>query len=424
MRAVITRAAVLLRLSARSVGRNMRRSMLTAAAMVLGLALLMFSRALAEGGHEQWIDDAVRLGSGHVAIQAPGYLETGKLENRLDASGAERAIQAIEGLDELGLQTWAPRLTIDGLASSAASALPVRIVGVDPQREAVFSDIHQKLQGGRYLETGDRLHAYIGTQLAQRLDLDVGDRFVLTAQTTTGEVEGQLVRVAGIFRTSIPEMDEGLIHIPIETARSWLHAPGAVTTLAALLESGRQTDAAVARLKADLADEPGLRVLGWREASPDLDSALRIDDYGDYVFHSILFAIVALAILNAILISVLGRRREFGILQAMGLTGFETALVVFGEGLFLTTVSGVAGMVLGFLFTWGFFRDGIDFSGLMDSEMTFAGSVVEPVIVPVFHSSQVLVSVYFILVIGTLASLYPAIRAARLDPAEAMKFDQ
>jgi len=420
----MTRALVLLRLAGRSVGRNMRRSTLTAAAMVLGLALLIFTRALAEGGHEQWIDDAVRLGSGHVAIQAPEYLETGRLEYHLDATATTRAVEAIETLEGHGLVSWAPRLRVDGLASSAASALPVRIIGVDPIEESVFSTLDDKVQEGRYLEPDDRLHAFIGTQLAERLDLRVGSRFVLTAQTATGDVEGQLVRVAGIFRTAIPEMDEGLIHIPIETARSWLHAPGAVTTLATLLGTARETDLAAETLKAGLADVTGLRVLTWQQASPDLDSAVRIDDYGDYVFHTILFAIVALAILNAVLISVLGRRREFGILQAMGLTGFETGLVVFGEGLFLTAVSGVVGMGVGFLFTWGFFRDGLDFSGFMDSEMTFSGSIVEPIIIPVFHSSQVLLSVYFILVIGTLASLYPALRAARLDPAEAMKFDR
>ena len=85
------RTLILLRLSARSVGRNLRRSLLTAAAMVVGLALLILSRALADGTHEQWIDSAVALGAGHVAIQAPGYLETRKLDDRLDAAAAARA---------------------------------------------------------------------------------------------------------------------------------------------------------------------------------------------------------------------------------------------------------------------------------------------------------------------------------------------
>jgi ABC-type lipoprotein release transport system permease subunit len=108
----------------------------------------------------------------------------------------------------------------------------------------------------------------------------------------------------------------------------------------------------------------------------------------------------------------------------MGLTGFETGVVVFVEGLLLTAASGVVGMVLGFAITWGFFRDGLDFSGLMSNEMSFSGSIIDPVIVPFFQLRQVLVSVYFILIIGSLASLYPALRASRLDPADAMKFEQ
>jgi ABC-type lipoprotein release transport system permease subunit len=419
------RGRALLTLSARSVGRNTRRSILTSAAMALGLALLMFSRALADGGHEQWIDSAVRLGTGHVAIQAPQYLETGRLEHRLEAGEVahiEKALAA-PGAD-VTVKAWTPRLTVNGLASSAASALPVRIEGVDPARERAFSTLVDQLEEGRYLEPDDRLHAYVGVELARRLQLEVGDRMVITAQTASGEVEGQLVRLVGTFRTGILEMDEGLAHIPLGTARSWLGAPGDLTTVAVLLESSFDTEQAVSALERALDGDRGIRVLGWREASPEMDSAVRIDDYGDYVFHVILFAIIILAILNAVLMSVLGRRREFGVLQALGLTGAETGLVVFAEGLFLTAASGLVGLVVGFAVTWIFFRDGLDFSGMMEEGMTASGGVIDPVIIPIFRSGQVVVSLLSILVIGTLASLYPAYRASRLDVAEAMKFEQ
>jgi ABC-type lipoprotein release transport system permease subunit len=419
------RGWVLLMLSARSVGRNVRRSMLTAAAMVVGLALLIFSRALADGGHEQWIDSGVTLGTGHVALQAPEYLETGKIEYHLDAHTTQRALAAIEAaLDSSDVVGWAPRLTVNGLASSASSALPVQIQGVDPALERDFSDMEDRLEEGRYLEVGDRLQAFVGVELARRLELDVGSRFVLTAQGAEGDVVGQLVRVAGIFRTAIPEMDEGLIHIPIETAREWLQAPGAVSTVGILLETARLTDPAVRALERETVGERQIRVLGWEETTPELADAIRIDDVGDYIFHGILFAIVALAILNSVMMAVLGRRREFGILQAMGLTGAETGLVVFGEGLFLTAASGVVGMIVGFVFTWGFFRDGLDFSAFMESDMAFSGAIVDPVIYPEFHLAQILLSVYSILVVGALASIYPAVRASRLDVAEAMKFDR
>jgi ABC-type lipoprotein release transport system permease subunit len=419
------RFRVLLKLALRSVGRNARRSALTAAAMVIGLALLIFSRSLAEGAHEQWVTSAVRMGTGHVAIQAPDYLESGKLEHRIGVKAYPRALDAVEAVAGERVVAHAPRLTVNGLASSASSALPVRVEGVDPDRERIFSDLDEKVVDGRYLQSDDRLHAYVGVELARRLGLKVGTRFVLTAQSASGDVEGQLVRVAGIFKSAVPEMDAGLIHIPLETAREWLGTPGAVTTYAVLLTSSRDTDGVVEELHDRLSGDD-LRVLGWRDTSPELDAALRMDDYGDYVFHAILFAIVALAIMNAVMMSVLGRRREFGVLQALGLTGAQTGWVVFGEGLFLTAASGVVGMGLGFLFTWGFFRDGIDFSGLVENESAWAsaGGIVDPVIVPTFHSSQVLLSLYFMLIIGTLASIYPAMRASKLDVAEAMKFDQ
>lgn len=418
-------ARALLLLSWRSVGRNTRRSALTAAAMALGLALLIFSRALAEGGHEQWISSAVRLGTGHVAIQAPEYLETGRLEHRLDPAQVQRVTATLtDSAMASRIVTWTPRVTVTGLASSAASALPVRIEGVDPAREKVFSTLPDQLTDGRYLEPDDRLAAFIGAELARRLDLKVGDRMVVTAQAASGQVEGQMLRVAGVFHTGIQEMDEGLIHVPIETVRQWLGVPGAATTVAVLLESSRDTDAAVKALRTSLDGNQGIRVLGWRQASPELDSGVRIDDYGDYVFHAILFAIIALAILNAVMMSVLGRKREFGILQALGLTGAETGLVVLGEGIFLTAASGISGMLLGFAFTWGFFRNGLDFSSFMEGGMSASGGIINPVIIPVFRADQVAMSLISIAVIGFLASLYPAFRASQLDVAEAMKFEQ
>jgi len=419
------RLPALLKLSARSVGRNVRRSALTAAAMALGLALLIFSRGLAEGGHEQWIDSAVRLGTGHVAIQAPNHLETNRLEHHLNEEQTDRVVAALADPEvEDRVLRWTPRLAVTGLASSAASALPVRIEGVDPDMEPSFSELGKYLSEGRYLEEGDRLHAYVGVEFARRLEIEVGSRFVLTAQGATGDVESQLMRVAGTFRTGVKEMDESFMHVPIETVREWLQAPGAVTTIAVLLPTSRDTERTVAALDAQLDGEAGIRVMGWRTASPDLDSAVRIDDYGDYVFHVILFAIVALAILNAVMMSVLGRRREFGILQAIGLTGPETGLVVFGEGLFLTAASGVVGMILGAIVTWGYFGDGIDFSAMIEGEMDIGGGVIDPVIVPAFHFDTILLSLFFIVIIGTISSLYPAFRASKLDVAEAMKFEQ
>jgi ABC-type lipoprotein release transport system permease subunit len=417
------RIPTLFRLATRGVVREARRSLLTASAMALGLALLMFTRSLADGGHEDWIDAGVRMGAGHVLFQAPGFRESRSLDDRLSGKQAGAAMAALATLEgPLEPLATTVRLSTSGLASSASSALPVVIEGVDPRTEAAFSQAAQRITEGRYLEPGDRLEAYVGHGLAERLGLSLGSRFVLTAQSTDGEIQGQLARVVGVFRTGLPEVDEGLVHIPISTARSWLGVGDAATTVGAILPTSGVVPEAVQAVRSDVAED-NIRVLGWREAYPELDAALRIDDYGDYVFLGILFAIVALAVLNTVLMAVLHRKREFGVLQALGLTPAETGLVVFTEGLLLTALAGVVGIVAGVVLTWVFFRNGLDFSVFMSEEMTFGGIVIDPVIVPDFRFVQVLQSLFSIVVVGTVASIYPAYHATRIDVGEALKFE-
>ena len=418
---------VLARLSLRNMLRQARRSVLTASAMVVGLALLMLSRAIGDGAHEQWISDGVRLASGHVALQAPGYLGSGSLTDRLDSAQVALATN-VASRAGVSVRAQSVRLTVSGLASSPGTAVPVRIEGVDPRLEAAFSQLDEKLSAGRYLQPDDRLAAFIGAGLADRLGLKLGSRMVLTAQAASGDVAEQLVRVTGLFRTGIPDIDDGLLQIPIRTARSWLGTPGGATSIALLLASSEDTPAAVRTIQARLGEEgaagAGIRVLSWKQATPELESAVRIDDFGFYVFMVVLFAIVALAVLNAVLMSVLNRRREFGVLEALGLTRGETGAVVFTEGLLLALLSGILGVVIGFGGTWLLWRHGLDLSALYGNDLSISGAVINPVIVPIFRSGRVFEAAAYVVAIGCLASLYPAHVAMRIDVAEAMKFDR
>jgi ABC-type lipoprotein release transport system permease subunit len=418
------RLGVLLALAWRNVLRQARRSLLTASAMVVGLALLVISRSLADGSHESWIDAGVRLASGHVVVQHPGYARSADLADRLSPAQVEAALAALAApplAERVAAAT--PRLTVTGLASSAESAVPALVVGVDPAREAGFSKLAGRAIEGGYVSGDERLGAFIGVGMAERLGLELGSRFVLTAQGADGEIVGQLVRVSGIYRTGVPEMDQALVHVPIGTAGEWLGTPGGATSVAALLETSRDTEAAAALLGEAL-EGTGADVLTWREASPELDAALRIDDWGDYIFHGILLSIVALAILNAILMSILNRRREFGVLRALGLTGRQTGAVVLAEGILLTLASGAVGIALGLGVTWTFWRDGLDLSALWRGDMTISGAVIDPVLVPEFRLPTVLFAFAWIFAIGLVASLYPARQARKFDVAESMKFER
>lgn len=423
-----TRATTLVRLALRNLRRQARRSAITAAAMIVGGALMIFSLSIGDGGHEQWIESGARMGSGHIAIQAPNFQKSRKIDDRLSGAARDASQSALQD-PSIAEHTLAavPQLAVVGLASSPTGARPAQIVGVDPVGEADFSILDDKLVEGRYLEPDDRLAAYVGAGLLEGLDLRLGSRLVLTAQDADGEIAGQLVRVVGVYRTGVPEVDQAVIHIPLTTAGSWLRSGDDVTTIAVLLDSSSRVRPITRALQRELSAEiraGDLTVLGWRQAMPVLDAAVRIDDLGNYVWQGIMFGIIALGIVNTVLMSVMYRKREFGLLQALGFTPGQTGGLVVTEGLILTFVSGLIGIALGLLITWYFFRDGLDFSFAWDEDWSFSGIALDPVFVPLFRTSRIVQSLAFIFLIGTFASIYPAYRATRIDVAEAMKFER
>lgn len=422
------RFRVVSKLAVRNLRRNVRRSVLTSLAMIVGGALLMMSFPLGDGTHEAWIESAVRMGGGHITIQNPDFRTSRKIEDRLPADVRAMAEKALTrpGIAERVLIATS-QLTLDGLASSSGGARPAQIIGVDPVAESEFTILDEKVIEGRYLQPDDRLAAYVGAGLVESLELKVGSRFVVTTQDAEGEIAGQLLRVVGIFRSGVPEIDDSLIHIPLATAGEWLHSGNDITNIAILVKHSGEVEGLRRDLGRELAgpiEMGAVTVMGWREAMPALDAAVHIDDFGNYLFQVILFTIIALGIVNTVLMSVLHRYREFGVLQALGLTPGQTGTLVLIEGLILTALSGAIGIALGLFITFYFWGDGLDISGMWNEEWTFSGVVMEPVIIPYFRLARVIQALLFILFIGAIASLYPAYRATRVDVTEAMKFER
>ena len=423
-----THLRVLLLLAMRNLRRQLRRTVLTMSAMVVGGGLLILSFAIGDGAHEAWIDGGVRLGTGHVTVEQPEFRISRRIEHRVPAEVRQAAEAALDAPDIAPLVVArSSRLAVSGLASSAAGARPVQILAVDPGTEPAFGTIDDQVVEGRYLEPDDRLAAYIGTELASRLDLEIGSRVVVQAQDAQREIAGQLLRVVGIYRTGVPAVDQAVLHMPIATAAEWLGAGHDVTNVGVVLSSSQAVPDISARLQAALADPVSrgeVRVMEWRESDPALASAIAIDDFGNYLIYAILFTIIGFGVVNTVLMSVLHRHREFGVLQALGLTPGQTGAVVLIEGLTLTAVSGLAGVAVGWAATWYFLGEGLDMSGLIDSEMTFSGIVMDPVMQPMFTAGRMLQILAFMLTLGVVASIYPARRAARIDVTEAMKFDR
>jgi putative ABC transport system permease protein len=429
----MTSALLLVKISWRNLWRNPRGTLLTALALGLGLALLLISLGLLDGGHEQTVADGVRFGPGHVVIQAKGYQDTNSDELLLPA----RVVSAIEAFLQTGrmkqlVRGVSPRLQATGLLSSSANASGVRIVGVIPQNERAVSLIPQRMIAGTYLSNDTKHSAVvIGDELARKLEVRIGSKVVLMTQAlrppgmqikddTGEEMHSTLLRVGGIFRTGLQAVDGNIVNVPLPAAQTLLGvADGQVTQVALLLDQEGDSPLVARALRKQLTGDP-VEVLTWRESIPMLAQILGLDRAFNYIMNAVILAMVGLGILNTILMRVLERRYEFGVCKALGLRPRQLAVMVVGESLALTAISLSLGLLLGLSIHYYFATAGLDlrliFRGRLPPALVF-----DPMLYSHLSLNRIVWSVGIVFIMATMISFYPALKAARTDLPGALK---
>jgi ABC-type lipoprotein release transport system permease subunit len=398
----------------------------------LGLALLLISLGLLDGGHEQAIADGVRFGPGHVVIQAKGFEDTGSQELLI-------AARVMSTIDEF-LQTEpmkrvllgvSPRLLATGLLSSAANSVGVTIIGVIPRDERAISLIPQRIVAGAYLSDDKPSGVVIGAELARKLEVKTGSKVVLMTQAirlpgtetkdaTGGQMQSTLLRVNGIFRTGIQAVDAGVIHLPLPVAQTLLGVPDNQVTQVALFLRQEGDSLMVARsLRKQLAEDP-VEVLTWRESMPMLAQILGLDHAFNYIMNGVVLAMVGLGILNTILMRVLERRYEFGVCKALGLRPRQIAAMVIGESLALTAISLALGLALGLSVNHYFATSGLDLRWVFKTGLPPA-LVFDPILYSRLSLNRIVWSVSIVFMMATIISFYPALKAARTELPDALK---
>ena len=428
----MTSVLLLAKLSWRNLWRNPRGTLLTALALGLGLALLLISSGLLDGGHEQTVADGVRLGPGHVVIQAKGYQDSVDQDLLLTAPVVTSVEELLQTLPTKSiLRGVSARLLATGLLSSAANASGVAIVGVIPQDERSVSLIPERMVEGTYLASSRAAGVVIGIELARKLGVKVGSKVVLMTQAlrehataesagTGGEMKSTLLRVSGIFRTGLQPVDVGVIHLPLSVAQTLLGVEDhQVTQIALVLERESDSPIVANRLRKLLTGQP-VEVLTWRESMPMLAQILRLDHSFNYVMNAVVLTMVGLGILNTILMRVLERRYEFGVCAALGLRPLQLATMIVGESLALTSISLTMGLVLGLSINHYFATNGLDFRWIFGHGLPPA-LVFDPILYSRLSASRITSSVSVVFIMATLISLYPALKAGRTELPDSLK---
>ena len=402
---------MVLRMAWRNVWRNPRRAGIVISAVAIGIGSCLFSMSLSYGVAHEMVQTAIESELGHLQIHAQGYAETRDLAVRI-LDGGQAARAALAGRPDV--RAFASRVRGQGLLNSPRASAGVRVLGVDPVGESRVTSLSNSLVEGVWLDA-DSSRVLIGERLAQRLQVGVGKKLVLSVQDLAGELTGRAFRVGGIVDMASNELNSGVVFVAIDQAQTLFGLGDAVTEIVVVANS----DDALTPLKRDLVAQLGAdaEVRTWAEVQPLLEYMVRVADQNAYVMYGAVFVAMGFGIANVLFMCVYERAREIGVMMAMGMRRRRVVALVVAESCFLTLIGLALGIAAAVAAVWGF-RDGIDFSAFAAGlQMLGAGSRVAPLL----RASDLVVPIAVGSVAALLASAWPAWRAASARPADSLR---
>ncbi|WP_412536451.1 FtsX-like permease family protein [Marinobacter sp. MIT932201] len=408
------RFLIFAQMALRSLFRNPRRSLITASATAFGLAAYLFLYGFADGFFEQMVRNSTQQLSGHVQVMAKGH--DVDLAPNLRIDNVSERLKTLA--DEPDVQAAAPRILLKGMVANPKTSQPVELVGVAPEQERQVTELARYMVEGRYVQD-DGKGIVIGRKLADELDARLNDKLVVTVQQASGDLASGAYPIDGIYRTGSDLFDSEYVFVNIAQARQLAgFAPDQASRIALKLLDRSQSTPLAERLNRELTDTQ-LVAQDWETLLPVVVQMIEMTQIDFYLILSVVFVVVAIGVMNTMVMSVMERTRELGVMLALGTRGSQLVLTILFEALFLALLGMVAGTALGGLIVAWLNRSGIDLSAIAGSFETIPG--ITDKVYPVLIVDHVWLPSVLLFACSVLVALYPARRAARLDPVEAIR---
>ena len=406
-----TPVTMLITIAWRNLWRNHRRSLIMLTAIAIGLWGMIWMTALMRGMVDQMIDSSIRTLSGHIQIHAEGFLDDPSIEHSLPPATDNPALLAL--LESPHVTHWSERIRVPAVIRSERDVHGVTLVGINPQQESGLSFIADSVTEGEYLEDAHDSHILVGRKLLERLETKPGRRIVLMSQDPDNNIAERGFRIGGIFDTELQATETSYVFTGIETARAMLKMGSGVSEISLLGPDYRNLEALAAdvRMAAGMAD-----TRTWLELDTYMASMLDVMDGVIVIWFGIIFLALSFGLVNTLLMAVFERTREIGLLQALGMPPANILFMVLVESVIMLLIGLLAGNLLSWL-TILPIQDGIDISAVA-AGLEWAG--MSSTLLPAVKSSDVLLANAIVLVLGIAASLFPAWRASRKVPVEAI----
>lgn len=421
-----------LKLGLRNLLRNRWRSALTLAAVAVAVGLMVWTLAFYEGWLAQMVRGATAVDVTQAQIHTAEYVRNPRVY-RTFAFGAERIRTAGAAA---GVVAVSPRVELNGLIGNERRSQVGRFVGVDPTLESATTPVAEGISAGRWLapappEYPAPREAVLGAGLAAQLRAEPGDELVVFLEAADGSLGNELLEVVGITRTGNTQVDRTVVYMHIDDAR-YLAALGPdevheVAIRAADPDAGPAVATALAGalgLAAGLppdtvaVDEALVVVRPWQEIVPDIHAMIGLFRSSYWIMYLMIYLVAAVGILNTQRMSALERRREFGVMMAIGMRPRRMFRTLVAETVVLGLVGAAIGAVLGGLLGWYHATAGFDMTVLTDqASFSMMGVAFSDRLYAVMSPQAVLQPVLIMIAVALLSGLFPALRAARIDPA-------
>jgi ABC-type lipoprotein release transport system permease subunit len=402
---------MLLKLAWRNVWRHPGRSGIIIAAVAIGLFASAFLMAFYQGLIEQRVDSVVRHETSHVQVHHPGFIADQDPVFRIPH--ADSLVSMLSQRPHV--RSVAPRVAFPAMLQSPTGSTGLRINGVDPDREDATTGLRSALKEGDWFSADRRHGILISAKVARQLKVKVRGKVVVMAQGPGGDIVSGAFRVIGIYGTINGPRDDANAYITRSDASEMLGLGDEVHEIALLLDHSDAVEPEVADLRAAL---PGLLVRGWTELSPEMQILVGTFDQMMFVMLGIIFLALAFGLVNTMLMGVLERTREIGMLMAVGMGRAR----IFGMVVLETLLVVMAGVPVGAVLSaaaigWGA-RHGYNLRASGETATQFG---YDPHVFPSMKPYHALVILAMVVTISLFSAIYPAIRALKLNAAEAIR---
>ncbi len=396
----------------RNIWRNKTRSILIMLSIALGLFSGIAILSLYQGMMDSRVRTVIDAEVGHLQIHHPEFKND--YEPQLTIQNGELVLKSLVSIPEIKLAV--PRSISIGMLSTASGSAGVQINGVIPLKEYIVSQLRKKIIDGKVFEQEKKNQIIIGKKLADKLKLKIGSRLVLTFTDSSDEIVSGAFRVCAIYRSDNAPLDERNVYVTMKVLNSMLNIGQSFHEIVLILMQDGNLNAFKEQLSKQF---PDLKIETWQEVSPETNLLVKTTDKYSYIIMIIIMLALAFGIVNTMLMAILERTKEIGMMLALGTNRIKIFFLVLLETFILT----FAGTPIGIFSAWGtisyFQKKGLDLSGMGNEMMNSFGF--GSMIYPEFPADKILDVFLIVFFTALISCLFPALKAVRLQPVEALK---